>query len=112
MKSGGAWPGVSMDGVPPELVARIMAARQHPDASRSAHALAPPSALEVARAGVLQLQASNPGAARDPAAALDLLAADALITAACRVALDEPSPTTVLKGILDAVNGAAGKESS
>ena len=104
-----AWLGVALDGVPAPLIRRVerLAPEGHDHASAG-----PVPALVVASAGIRQLEACDPGSRRDPEAAFDLLAADGLLTLACRRALDEAQPIMVLTQILDAVTGETGKEPS
>lgn len=104
-----AWPGVSLEGVPEPLVRRLEAR-----VSPGNLDLESPESLSraLARAAHRQLNETEPGAARDPSAAMDLLAADALLTAACRVALATDRPAHTLIAILDTAVGRTEEESS
>lgn len=102
------WPGVHLDGVPEPLVRRITA---HDPSAGTDHEPSPEAmARRLANAAATQLRATDPAAVRDSSAAMDLLAADALLTAACSVAMSGADPPDTLTEILGIVVGAAAQK--
>lgn len=103
-----AWPGVPLDGVPGPLVRRVMASE--PPAATDRPEGPETTARRLAAAAAAQLRSTDPGAVRNSEAAMDLLAADALLTAACRVALEGVDPPATLTAILGTLVGEAAEK--
>ncbi len=93
-----AWLANTLVDVPDELARRVEhAVDAHGDSGGERDQTDPTSLLQ---AGLMLLEQADPGAKRDPEAAFDLLAADGLLTLACRAALEEASPENALVDLL------------